>query len=561
MSSATKSAGPKVVVIGAGIGGLSFGIAMKRQLQYENFTIYERAGEVGGTWRDNTYPGCASDVPIHFFCLSTDLNPDWNKTHGSQPEIQAYWKGLAAKYDLYKHTVFRTQVISADWNMETQQYHIVLEDVDSGVKSETTANVVVSALGILEQPRYPADMKGIHSFKGDIFHSARWNHNVKLSGKRVAVVGSGCSAAQFIPIIAQDPTVQITNFIRTPNWYIDRERTFWSPRAKWVFRNIPLVMKAYRNIIMLGGEVAYGFFQISALSGIAKNALTRYMLKIAPEKYREQLVPSYSPGCRRVIIDTEYLESLSRPNVSANFDGINEVVEDGIITGKGEKIAFDVIILATGYETQSYPLAVRGVGGQTIQEYYDSQGGPTAYIGTTLPGFPNFYLIGGPNTLTGHTSVIFTEECQINYALSLISPVINEKVSSFEVKQEPTDAYNVKIQRRLSTTVYSECFSWYRYGGNGKLTSPFPGPVTMFWWYLRTPVWSHYKAVGAEKWLQEQKRKKLGDVLGLAMAVSGLVLAVKYGASVPGSAFLLDNLAHTRQSFVDVWTVARELFA
>lgn len=205
--------------------------------------------------------------------------------------IQAYWKGLAAKYDLYKHTVFRTQVISADWNMETQQYHIVLEDVDSGVKSETTANVVVSALGILEQPRYPADMKGIHSFKGDIFHSARWNHNVKLSGKRVAVVGSGCSAfvtmqtvvtfnicsdltiipcsAQFIPIIAQDPTVQITNFIRTPNWYIDRvndgllfpsriiidylqERTFWSPRAKWVFRNIPLVMKAYRNIIMLG---------------------------------------------------------------------------------------------------------------------------------------------------------------------------------------------------------------------------------------------------------------------------------------------------------------------
>ncbi|KAG6872308.1 hypothetical protein C0995_011072 [Termitomyces sp. Mi166 len=331
--SQTLPCGPRVVIIGAGVGGLSFSIALKRKYGYQNFTIFEKTDAVGGTWHENTYPGCSADMSIHFYSLSTDQKPDWTSSHPFQPEIQDYWDGLSKKYSLTPHIKFGTVVIKAVWDLNASCYHITFEDIKTGTQSITSAEILVSALGILEIPR-PPDIPGLCDFEGTVFHSARWV-DMKLDGKCVAVIGNGASAVTRRPI-----EKETTNFLI------------------------------------------------------------------------------------------------------------------------GEHLPFDVIILATGFRADKYPLHIEGKSGQTIQDYYDSKGGPTAYMGTTVPGFPNLYMLGGPNTL--NTSIIFTEEVQINYSLKLIKPILDGRLSVVDAKHEATDRYNEVIQKKLSGSVFVGCNSWYR---------------------------------------------------------------------------------------------------
>lgn len=451
--------GPRIVIIGAGIGGLSFAIALKKKFSgFSNFTVYEKASDVGGTWKGNTYPGCSSDVGMHWYSLSTDLNPDWHYTHGYQPQIQSYWQGLSRKYNLYPHVVFNTLVVSAEWDYQDEVYRIITEDGVTGTRSTSFAKILISAVGILDVPRYP-DFPGLGTFKGEQFHSARWDHNVDLRNKRVAVIGNGASATQFVPVISSDPTVNITNFCRTPNWLHPPVRSEYSRFRRVMFKYIPFYMRLTRCYFFLRGEMLYWLvFGTRFLHSKIKKARIEYIRQMAPKEYHDQLIPSYKLGCKRLIFDTDYLTALHRPNLSLNWDGIESIVEDGIITKKGEMLSFDVLIFSTGYVADDYPLHIRGIS-QTVKEYYELAEGPKAYLGTAVPSFPNLCMISGPNTATGHTSVIYTEEVQIGYILQLIKPILQGHVSSINVTDEATDAYNEKIHARLAESVFVDCIS------------------------------------------------------------------------------------------------------
>ncbi|KAF7359005.1 hypothetical protein MSAN_01241200 [Mycena sanguinolenta] len=512
---AVDRAMPEIVIIGAGVGGLAFAIALRRQLGFDDFLIYEKASDVGGTWRDNIYPGASSDIGMHFYSLSTDLNPEWSGTHGSQPETHDYWRKLTAKYELYSRTVFNRLVTSAEWSTKDELYSIVSEDVVTGERFTATAKILISALG------------------GDTFHSARWNTGVDLRGKNVAVIGNGASATQFVPVISEDPSVQIIEFCRTPNWFLPPIRSSYTPRWKWIFRNVPGVLRLLRFTFYLRSELLYRLvFANKFISSKYVNVAKNYIVSTAPKEGLDRLIPNYSIGCKRLIFDTDYLEALHRPNLKLNWDGIQSICEDGIITKKGEKLSFDVLIFATGFTADRYPLHVVGnTSPKTVQDYYDSQGGPKAYLGTTVPGFPNLFLLAGPNTATGHTSVLHTEELQTGYIMQLIKPILDGLVSSVDVKPGATDAYNDVIQARLSRSIFVECTSWYRTGGDGKVSSIFPGAMFLFGWWVRRPKWEDYNVKATtnewERKLRYEKRMTFFNPMHyLALLFGYFVLAI-----------------------------------
>ncbi|RXW19556.1 hypothetical protein EST38_g6287 [Candolleomyces aberdarensis] len=318
-----------VAIIGAGAAGIAFAIALKKQHGFKNFVIYDKGSEVGGTWRDNIYPvrryfmpsraltnatdlkGCSSDVPMVLYSLSSETKYDWPQSHGSQEEIFEYWKEVARKNNLYSHISFNHLVSSAKWNSDLTLYEIGVTNTITGEHLQRTANILVSAVGVLENPRF-ADIPGVGTFKGDIFHSARWDKSVDLRGKRVAVIGNGSSAAQFVPKITNDPSVYVVNFVRSPGW-------LWRPVCDgWI-------------LSFEARKLRHG------------------------DRFESSIRPSEAMGCKRLIFDTGYLEAMHRPNLKMNFDGIESIVEDGIVTKKnGEHIPFDVMIFATGYAAVSF---------------------------------------------------------------------------------------------------------------------------------------------------------------------------------------------------------------
>ncbi|KII88360.1 hypothetical protein PLICRDRAFT_41529 [Plicaturopsis crispa FD-325 SS-3] len=490
---------PRVVIIGCGLAGISVGIALKKQHHFENFTIYERDSKVGGTWRDNTYPGCGSDVPGHWYSLSTELNPYWKSYFISQPEIRAYWEDLYQKYDLPAHTALNTRVVSGEWDESAQEYRICVEDTQTGVQTTTYATVLVWAIGGFTEPMYP-DVPGIERFKGEAWHSARWRHDVPLSGKKVAVIGNGCSAAQLIPKISDDPTVAVTNFCRTSQWYFPRIQYNYPGWVKWSFANVPGVMRAYRNFLMATSDAAYLLFRRSdsSIVKLARRKITRYIKETAPKEYLDKLIPKFAPGCKRIIVDPDYLSSLHRPNVDLSWEPIDEFVEDGLKMKSGEVFSADTIVFATGFEVGKTEMAIRGRT-QTMNEYYASTGVPSAYLGTCVPGFPNLFIITGPNTATGHASLIFSDEVQIRYTMQMIKPILDGEIKSVDVKQQASDEYNNWLQDRMLTSVWNECHSYYRVGQTGKNFATFPGPLMLFWWLARKPRWDHFTTVGGVK--------------------------------------------------------------
>ncbi|OBZ66829.1 Baeyer-Villiger monooxygenase [Grifola frondosa] len=509
-----NTASKTIVIVGGGIGGLMFVIGLKRQLGFEDFIIYEKASDIGGTWRENTYPGCASDIATHWYSLS----------NGSHPTL--------LQHD--QHVVLNTEVVSAEWIANQQHYRIIIKDLVSGTQSTISARVLVCATGILHVPCIPQDLQGIDRFKGESFHSARWNHEVDLSGKQVAVIGNGASASQLIPMITRDSSVQVVNFCRTPAWFLPRSKRLYTDREKWVFANIPFALRLYRNVAMFLNDAHYLVFMLKGknlLRDITEGYCLQYMKRTAPTEYYEKLVPDIPLGCKRMIIDTPgegYLAALHRPNMSINWDGIITITEDGILTQKGDNIPFDVIIFATGFKTNNVPFRITGRDKRTLQDYYHSQGGATAYLGTTVSGFPNLYLISGPNTVTSHASVIFSEEVQINYIMQLIKPLLNGSVASLEVTAEASDAYNDKIQARLAGSMYTYCTSWYLADGTKKIVAPFPGPLILFWWLLRRPVWQDYHAVDAERWMRQRRMEMFGWYLILLVSFLILVHIISF---------------------------------
>jgi cation diffusion facilitator CzcD-associated flavoprotein CzcO len=458
-----------VLIVGAGFAGIGMAIAL-RQAGITDFAILERSGEVGGTWRDNHYPGAACDVESHLYSFSFEPNPDWTRTFAGQAEILEYMKRCAGKYGVYPFVRFHTSVRSARWDEGQGRWHVELDD---GVT--LTARVLVSGCGGLSRPAYP-DIVGLDRFAGKIFHSARWDHDFSLDGKRVAVIGTGASAIQIVPKIA--PRVErLSVYQRTPPWILPKPDRAIHPFERALFRRLPLSQALVRGIIYWQREaLALGFVTDTRLLKLLERVARRYLKKsVKDPALRDKLSPSYSIGCKRILPTNDYYPALQRPNVELVTDAIQEVTRDGILTTDGKERRLDAIVLATGFQVAEHvaPFDIEGREGRSLKaEWRDTA---EAYLGTTVSGFPNLFFIIGPNTGLGHSSMIVMIEAQIAYIRDAIETMRREGLKLVAVRPAPQTIFNTRIHARLANTIWaSGCKSWYQ-TRSGKNTTLWPG--------------------------------------------------------------------------------------
>jgi cation diffusion facilitator CzcD-associated flavoprotein CzcO len=455
----------EVAIVGSGFSGLAMAAELKRAGR-DDFVILERAGDVAGTWRDNTYPGCACDVPSHLYSFGFAPNPEWSSTFSPQQEIYAYIRRVAREQGLLPHVRFGIEVESADWDDEAKQWRLTT----SG--GTMTAKAIASAAGPLSEPSIP-DIPGLRDFKGTIFHSATWNHDHDLSGERVAVIGTGASAIQFVPQI-QPKVAQLHLFQRTPPWIMPRPDRPLTKFEKRLYKRFPAAQIAMRNGIYWAREAFAIPMLHHRLSKVIEHAGRRHLAhSVKDPELRAKLTPDYSPGCKRILVSNDYLPSLDNPNVEVVTDGIAEIREHSVVDANGVEREVDTIILGTGFHVTDLPIAdrIRGRDGKTLGEHWD--GSLSALRGTTVAGFPNLFFVLGPNTGLGHTSVVLMAEAQAGYIRQALEHMERAGVDAIEPRQEMQDAWNAEIQRKSQGTVWLNggCKSWYidRHGKNSTL--------------------------------------------------------------------------------------------
>ncbi len=473
---------PSVAIIGAGAGGLALGAKLKRA-GYE-FTIYEKSDGVGGTWRFNTYPGAACDVPSHLYSFSFALNPWWSRTYATQPEILAYLERCADQFGLRPHLRTGVGIDEARWSEHDQQWRLA-----ASTGEEFTADVVVSALGMLNIPVVP-DIPGADRFRGRTFHSSQWDHTKSLDGERVASIGTGASAIQYVPAIA--PAVEhLTVFQRSPIWITPRLDRPYAPAEQRRFARVPGAARWHRWKIWWTYERAN--FEAAAEQTVTMTALAQSYLerKITDPELRAKLTPDYPVGCKRPLISREWLPALTRPNVRLVTEPITEITEAGIRTADGEEHAVDTIIFGTGFRANEYMTAVDFYGRDGRRLHDDWRDGAEAYLGLTVSGYPNLFMLYGPNT-NGVNSVIFMHEAQVNYIMSALRTMKRRRVRSLDIRRSVMDRYNRKLQAAMATTVWTAgCTNYFRAAG-GKVVTQLPYSGGRYW--LRTRVfrsWSY----------------------------------------------------------------------
>ncbi|HYI62488.1 MAG TPA: NAD(P)/FAD-dependent oxidoreductase [Acidimicrobiales bacterium] len=469
-------AGPRhhrIAIVGTGFAGLGMAIRLA-EAGIDDVVVLERASEVGGTWRDNHYPGCACDVPSHLYSFSFAPNPDWTNTYSPQPEIEAYLQRCAERHGVRDRILWGAEVLEARWDEAGQRWHLATP------VGEVTADVVISGNGPLSEPNVPA-LPGIERFEGTAFHSAAWDHDHDLTGRKVAVIGTGASAIQFVPQI-QPRVEQLTVFQRTPPWVMPHPARDVSERERRLYRRVPLAQKAVRAGVYWARELFVLGFRHPRVMALAEKAARDHLRKQVPDpELRARLTPDHSIGCKRILPSNRWLPALSQPNVDVETSGVTEVRERSIVTGEGREVEVDTLIYGTGFHVTDNPFAerVRGVGGRTLAEAWD--GGVQAYVGSTVAGFPNLFLLIGPNTGLGHSSMVFMIESQITYVLDALRRMERDGIGRVEVRGEAVEAYNDEIQSRLEGTVWmSGCASWYL-DDTGRNTTLWPG----FTWQFR----------------------------------------------------------------------------
>ena len=457
-----------IIVIGAGFGGLGMAARLKKEGR-NDFVILERSEEVGGTWQANTYPGCQCDVPSHLYSLSFAPNPEWTRTYSKQAEIWEYLQKVADDHGLRPHLRLGTSLLGATWDEDGRIWHL---DTSAGPMA---ANVLISAPGGLSEPTIP-DVPGLAEFPGKIFHSARWDHSYDLKGKRVAVVGSGASAIQFVPKI-QPEVEQMHVLQRTPPWILPHgDRPI--PRVqRAIYRRFPFVQKAIRSGIYWSREfVVLGLVFDSRLLGILQRVAEAHLRRqVTDPALRAKVTPDYTIGCKRMLPSNKWYPALSQPNVELVPSAFQEVRGSTVVAADGTECEVDAIIMGTGFHVTDLPWAanVKGQGGRTLDEAWD--GSPQAYLGAAIAGFPNHFALLGPNTGLGHTSVVYMIEAQIHYVMDALRRMEALDVESVEVRQEVQDAYNEELQKRMAGTVWNTggCQSWYL-DKNGRNTTLWP---------------------------------------------------------------------------------------
>ena len=477
-----------IAILGAGFAGIGAAIQLKKA-GIHSFTMFERASEVGGTWRDNTYPGAACDVPSHVYSLSFEPKPDWSRAFSRSEEIQEYLLGLVEKWGLREHLRFDTEIVEARFNEATGTWALTTQ------RDETfKARVVLAGVGGLVDPALP-DIKGLAGFTGEIFHTARWKHDFDLTGRNVGVIGTGASAVQVVPAIASE-VAKLSVFQRTPAWVIPKPDKAYSDSEKRRFARFPWLLKASRAfkywMSELFGPVVY--LDSKRLSSIGKRGSLLHLEAQVPDPaLREKLRPNFQFGCKRILISDDFWASFMRENVELVTDSIEEVKRDGIETRDGTFHELDAIVLATGFSVglASAPFPIFGRGGRALDEAWKD--GATAYKGMTISGFPNWFIMMGPNTGPGHTSVLVFTEAQIHYAVQVIQQILEKRLKWIDVRQDVQDAYNAGIQGRMKHMSWqSGCNSWYL-SADGSNHSLYPGPAAEYAFRTRKFVPSEYE--------------------------------------------------------------------
>ncbi|KAI9685438.1 MAG: hypothetical protein M1822_004569 [Bathelium mastoideum] len=501
---------------------------------------------------------------LNLYSFSFDLNPDWSKELCDGPEILAYMEKTCDKWSLTPHMLFSVECLGARWVKEDQEWEVQFRDLKTSVEYVRRATVLISAVGGINKPR-EVKFEGMEKFQGHMFHTARWDHAVNYAGKRVAVIGNGCSAAQVVHTVSKDATF-LKNYSRSAQWYHERPNRAFSELEKWCFRWIPLWQRWKRLRLFLENDALVETYMPGPLAAkkraIVEANATKYIHSIVPSKYHDFIVPDFPLGCKRRIFDPGYLESLTKPNVSLVPEEIKEITEDGIISETGTKDEFDVIVLATGFQVQNFltPMDIVGEHGVSLRQRWKENRGAQAYLGTTVSGFPNFGILSrfGPNTFPAHNSALYSCEVQVEYfARTVLAPIIDRQVKVMDVHQAAENFWVNSVQKGLVGSVFEAgCSNWYITEGTGRNAASFPGYASDLWkqsWLAKT---SDYDSVPGDRlwpvrrayrWLKLLLRRKQSMVFWILIFLlmtrkkqAGQRLATMYRA-------VLQRISHEKQ--------------
>jgi cation diffusion facilitator CzcD-associated flavoprotein CzcO len=479
MSSNGQPTHARIGIVGAGFSGLGMAIRLK-QAGIDDFAILERADDLGGTWRDNTYPGCACDVPSHLYSYSFERNPDWGRLFSPQAEILDYLRRTAHKYGVVDHIRFGHELLESAWD---EEHRVWRGRTNQG---EFTTEIAISAVGGLTEPYVP-DFPGLDRFQGQSFHSARWDHDADLRGRRVAVIGTGASSAQFVPQI-QPEVERLVLYQRTPPWILPRPDHATTRLERALLRRVPLAQRAARGGIFAIFESATpALLGNGRLLTMLEQVARRHLRRQVPDRdLRRRLRPNYRIGCKRIVLADDWYPALTQPNVDVVTDEIAEVREHSIVTAAGEEHEVDTIIFGTGFQIWDQPNMnrIHGVDGHTMAEAWN--GFPQAYLGTTVAGFPNLFMLVGPNTGQGNNSLLNMIEAQIDYVVDAVRTMDRHGANRVEVRRDVQEAFNADLQARQGGTVWTAggCQSWYL-TADGRNPTIWPGWTLEYRWRTR----------------------------------------------------------------------------
>ena len=464
-----------VGIIGAGPGGIALGILLARN-GFRDFTIFDREDGVGGTWRINTYPGLACDVKSHLYSYSFDLNPDWSRLWSPQPEILEYFERCVDEQGLQPHLRLGTEIRSARWDEHAQRWRLTTA---TGERHEFS--VVVSAVGLFTQPVLP-DLVEQEPFTGTMMHSSRWDHSVELAGRTVAVLGTGSTASQLIPELAK-VAGKVYSVQRSPTWILPKPDRPYSQRERWLFAHVPFAKKLYRTRLWLRSEanisvIEHGSEKTQEFTAIAQRLLEN---SVPDEQLRRKLTPDHPMGCKRLVFSSDYLSALAQPHVEVLSSPARFLRARSLVTEDGTERNVDVVVCATGYAAADYlgEIEVTGEGGVRLHDVW--RDGAHAYLGMAVPGFPNFFMLYGPNTNVGSNSVIFVLEAQARYIARVMRYLRCKRKSYVAVRPSAMADFLAKIDRWMQGTVWTTRCSNYFRAANGRVVTQWPRSARAFW--------------------------------------------------------------------------------
>ncbi|KAF1956395.1 FAD/NAD(P)-binding domain-containing protein [Byssothecium circinans] len=594
-----------VLIVGAGASGIAMACRLKEELGFDQFRVFDRQGGIGGTWWINRYPGVACDIPATLYSFSFAQNPNWSSFHPPGREIVQYYHDVCKSYKITDKFELNTDVTQCTWLESEKVWEVKLRRMVAGMgdlsskdrlkivrekgeaavytEMETVrAKVVISGVGALVEPRgWPDEIKGIEQFRGKMFHSGRWDESVDFTDKNVVVIGTGCSSAQLVPRLPHAPynAKSVTQLMRSPPWVAPSSvppggDEWWGKNAPTILR-VPGLLQFLRFYIFANAELT--FFRMFPNTPYAEKHRKIYegqmlerMKRIVPEKYHEILTPNYGIGCKRRIFDKIWYEGLNDPKIELTTQPLARVTENSVVVGPGvvyppsahpeapeREIPADIIVLANGFDTTRWlhPLRVAGISGADLVETMEARGGGQAYQGTAMDGFPNFFMLFGPNTATGHTSVVMAAENMVEYSLKFIKLLLEGDAESVDVKKEAEVGFTREIQGALKETVWmSGCRSWY-FTEDGWNSTTYPYSQIDFWRRCTFPVWSDWNIAYTKQGISRMQRKRALRVLSFILAVVGIYRARRNGVR------LADVWRQIRQLLISVLGYSRFLAA